>query len=403
MPESFDVSVYEYRPRKGPKCSSRPDWLKKLKDNGTTLSLDAIWRQAGRHFADSLDPDVVGFAGTSRQLATETAWRLVSMLRPTVDATTKRLELTKPGDLDIQRLGMEILGVGGSLELLRRVGAIDARTLKKRAGRFDFEAYSRGGKNRIWIEAKGTLDSPSSRQKARGSIQKKINHPNKQPRKKRSYDQRLGVIMLGWPAGAHGGEVDFEIADPPGGPGGDPMDALSAVAAFYARTFQLVGVQGAVRFWEFSKTPDMDRATRRSLFQTDRRMIVSSFSRVSLTMTFTDELTIDFGGSFWRTSAVPFKRDEIESAGLLLDYCYVGVDKRVVQTIGGDAPLELLDLVWTPRQGRFDVQLDEDVLVPEGSRERRFSGMYHLSDDGLLYVWSNVVPSTGVVDVREPA
>ena len=46
MPDSFTVSVYEYRPKSAtaPKCSSRPDWVKELKANGTTLSLDAIWR-----------------------------------------------------------------------------------------------------------------------------------------------------------------------------------------------------------------------------------------------------------------------------------------------------------------------------------------------------------------------
>jgi hypothetical protein len=397
----FTVSVYEYQPRKNPKCSVRPNCATELTDNGTTLSLAAIWRQAGRHFADSLDPDVVGFAGSARQLATEIAWRLVSMLRPTVDAGTNQLQLTKPGDLDIQRLGMEILGVGGCLELLTRVGAIDPRTLRKLAGRFDFEAYSRGGHHRIWIEAKGTLDSPSSRQKARGSIQNKINHSKKKLRKKRSYDQRLGVIMLGWEAGPRGD--DFEIAHPYGEAGGDPEDALAAVSAFYARTFQLVGVRGAERFWEFSRTPDMDRATRRRLFQTDERpAAVSAFSRVSVTM-ISNDLTIEFGGSFWRTSAVPFKRAHIEGDDLLLDYCYVGVDKRVVQTIGGEDPLDVLQLEWPPSQGRFDVELDEDVLVPEGSPERRFRGVYHLSDEGLLYVWSNVVPSTGVVDVRQRA
>jgi hypothetical protein len=400
---SFSASVYEYRPKSAtaPKCKSRPAWVKQLKANGTALSLDAIWRQAGRHFADSLDPEVVGFAGSARRLATETAWRLVSMMRPTIDATTNVLELVRPGDLDVQRLAMEILGVGGSLELLRSVGAIDARTLRKLAGRFDFEAYSRGGDKRIWIEAKGSFDSPSSRQKARKSIQSKINFGKKKQRKTRSYDQRLGVIMLGWPAGVQRGD-DFEIADPYGEAGGDPEDALAAVSAFYARTFQLVGVQGAERFWEFSRTPNMTRDARRALFQTDRRAAVSAFSRVSVAVIF-DDVTIEFGGSFWMTSAVPFKRDENEPAEASLDYCYVGVDKSVVATIGGDTPLDVLALTWTARQGSFDIQLDaEDVLMPAQSAVRRFRGTYHLSDEGLLYIWSNIVPSSGTIDLRTP-
>jgi hypothetical protein len=85
---------------------------------------------------------------------------------------------------------------------------------------------------------------------------------------------------------------------------------------------------------------------------------------------------------------VPFKREEIEGAGLSIGYCYVGVDKRVVQTFGGEAPLDVLELEWAPRQGSFDVQLEEDVLVPAGRPERRFRGIYHLSGEGLLYVWS---------------
>jgi hypothetical protein len=396
----FTASIYEYQSRQGPKCSLRPQWVQDLKDHGTTLSLKEIWRQAGRHFADSLDPNVVGFNGSSRQLATETAWRLVSMLQPTVDAQTNLLQLTKPNDPDIRRLGMEILGVGGSLELLRRVGAIDARTLRKLSGRFDFEAYSRGGAQRIWIEAKGSFDSTSSRRDARASIQKKINFGKNRPRKTRSYDQRVGVIMLAWPAGSHGG-IDFEVADPYGEAGGDPADALAAIAAFYARTFQLVGVQGATRFWDFSQRPNIATDERRALFQTDRHANVSVFSRVSVTMVFAEDEQIEFGGSFWRTSAVPFKREEIEKGGLLLDYCYVGVDKRVVATIGGDNPLDVLRLEWTSRSGQFDYQLDDAILAPQGSGERRFRGIYHLTDEGLLYVWSNVVPSGSVVDVRE--
>ncbi len=159
------------------------------------------------------------------------------------------------------------------------------------------------------------------------------------------------MIMLGWPAGADRGD-DFEIADPYGEAGGDPEDALVAVSAFYARTYQLVGVQGAERLWEFSRTPGMNRDTRRALFQTDRRVAVNAFSRVSVAMIF-DDGTIEFGGSFWMTSAVPFKREENEVPKVSLAYCYIGVDKRVVATIGGETPLELLALTWTARQGQL--------------------------------------------------
>jgi hypothetical protein len=82
--------------------------------------------------------------------------------------------------------------------------------------------------------------------------------------------------------------ADFEIADPYGEAGGDTEDALVAVSAFYARTYQLVGVQGAEQFWEFSRTPSKNSDTRRALFQTDRPVPVSAFSRVSVTMILED-------------------------------------------------------------------------------------------------------------------
>jgi hypothetical protein len=367
--------------------------LTDLRANGTTLSLDAVWRQAGRHFGDSLEPVVLGFNGTSRQLATETAWRLVSMLRPVV--TGRQLALVKPNDQDIQRLSGEILGVGAGLELLRRIGAIDGRTLKKISGRFDFEAYAPGGAARLRIELKGTLNA-ASRKEHRKSIQAKINFGKNKPRKTRSYDRWIGVVFLGWTAGAHSG-VDFEVADPPGRASADPEDALASAAAFYARTFELVGVAGAERFWEFSRRPRMLAAARKALFRVHG--VASPFSRVSITMRFADGTELDFGGSFWRSASVPFMRDEIQAASVVLDYCFVGVDRRVAEAMASDEPLTLLSMTWSERSGTFDVPMPDGILVPRNSVERRFRGIYQLSGDGLVYVWSNVIPASGLVDV----
>ena len=69
--KKFDATAYEYKPRKYPRCAIRPDWVKHLESSGVELDLDNIWRQAGRHFADSLDPKVLGSTVTTRQLSTE--------------------------------------------------------------------------------------------------------------------------------------------------------------------------------------------------------------------------------------------------------------------------------------------------------------------------------------------
>lgn len=386
--DKIDIKVYEYQPRtKYPTCLIRPAWLDNLKTGGATLSLSAIWRQAGRHFGDRLIPIVVGYNGTARQLATDTAWRLASMLRPSIDLHSQ-LVLVPPNDADVQRLAIEILGVGASLELLVQSKAIDRRTIRKLSGRFDYEAHAPNAGAKIFIEAKGTLNG-ISRQKHRASIQKKINHPDKKPRKKRTYDRWLGVIFLGWSQGKHPG-IDFEIADPTGEPSGNHIDALAAIAEFYARTFELVGLEGAQRFWQFSQNPTMSMQRRKELFFTHSS--ITPFSRVSVKTRFPDGSEIEFGGSYWRSWSVVFLRENHEPPDRLLDYCFIGVDKRIIQDMLSDDIYKLLERSWPDLQGEFSMQISGAVVVPKGSQERRFYGRFHLSGDGLIYIWSNIIP-----------
>jgi hypothetical protein len=83
------------------------------------------------------------------------AWTIISLISPRV--ITGQLVVEDPLDGDIKRLCSEILGVGMSLEILRKKRVIDGRTIRKISAGFDFDANQRGEGGRVLIEAKGTL------------------------------------------------------------------------------------------------------------------------------------------------------------------------------------------------------------------------------------------------------
>jgi hypothetical protein len=66
------------------------------------------------------------------------AWTIISLIAPTV--TSGQLGVEDPLDGNIKRLCSEVLGVGMSLEALRKIGVIDGRTIRKLSADFDFDA-----------------------------------------------------------------------------------------------------------------------------------------------------------------------------------------------------------------------------------------------------------------------
>jgi hypothetical protein len=118
------------------------------------MQLADVLVQAGRHFADRVNPDAFARGFTTRQVATAMAWTIISLISPTV--ASNQLLVEDPVDGDIKRLCSEILGVGMSLEVLRK-SVIDGRTIRKISAGFDFDAIERGGGGRVLIEAKGTF------------------------------------------------------------------------------------------------------------------------------------------------------------------------------------------------------------------------------------------------------
>ena len=206
-----------------------PTWLTSLVAKGCNLQLEDLVVQAGRHYSDRIYQNLFSSNPSRRQAATAIAWTVISLVAPSVNSN--QLFVEDPVDGDIKRLCSEILGVGMTLEVLRKQKVIDGRTILKLSGSFDFEANGPNGNGRIKIEAKGTFNDAST-SAHRTSIWKKIS-ANAPPR---GYDRAIGIIAGLWSAGQMR-DFDIEICDPEGGPDDHFETAVRETVRFYARRF----------------------------------------------------------------------------------------------------------------------------------------------------------------------
>jgi len=156
--QRFRISVRENASDKlGYACPGKaPTWVANLLSKGASLSLPSLIFEAGKHFSNRINTNVITGSSTKREKAAALAWAIISMVNPYIEGT--QLWVENPGDPDVSRLCSEILGVGAALELLVSSRVIDGRTIRKRSSRFDYDANTRGGSKRVYIEAKGTFN-----------------------------------------------------------------------------------------------------------------------------------------------------------------------------------------------------------------------------------------------------
>ena len=254
--DAFKNTVAEYAPRSLiPACpGDKPKWMTGLISSGCELCLGPMVIEAGRHYADSINLDVFPESHTPRQAAAELAWQQIAMLRPEVK--NRRLVVKLNVDPDIRRTTSELLGVGASLSLLDKAGAIDARTIEKMSARFDYEARDRDGNGPVSIEAKGTFES-SSTQNHRESFVGKLK-ALMETGAIRGYSRAIGAIFSTWSTEAPDG-VDFELMDPPGTGAGGADEAMRAIIRFYARRFdEVTGLyKAADSLWKLAHYEDL--------------------------------------------------------------------------------------------------------------------------------------------------
>lgn len=211
---------------------SDPNWLTSLLAGGCALQLEDVVLQAGRHFSDRVNRQIFSSSSSRRQAATAIAWTILSLVAPSV--TNSQLFVSDPLDGDIKRLCSEVLGVGMALEILRKRGVIDGRTITKLAESFDYEANGRNGGGRIKIEAKGTFNDAST-SGHRTSIWNKINGASLP----RGYNSVIGIIASLWTVGEVR-DFDVEICDPEQQPESNFEAAVREIIRFYARRLSLI-------------------------------------------------------------------------------------------------------------------------------------------------------------------
>ena len=329
----FDVSVSLFKPGKARKgkngkmgiqktaCPGAvPAWVTTLKNNGGQLDLLGIFTQAGRHFDRKMNPAKLGVSSGRRQFANEMAWYLASVLEPTVAAG--QLVLSRPDDKDLQSLAMELMGVGAGLELLRKHGALDARTIRKVGGSFDFSGRERGAATRFLIEVKGTLDDVSL-QKHQGSSYKKLSGLAA-----RGYSHAVAVIFRGWTAAPkRPRRYDFQLMDPElEHPDEEPEGPIRDAISFYAQQYHTAGMPGAAeRLWRLAELEgELPRVPAAEFVSSG--IDPNGFGRVRQTLVIGGRTTT-FWGSFWRSSYIPpILGVDVEG----LEFAFVGVDSRIM-------------------------------------------------------------------------
>lgn len=235
--EAFTAIV---RKSTGQNCKLKdPGWVRDAVNKGVRLTLQNVLIQAGRHFSDRVNPATfVGAKG--RQAATAVAWTICGMTQPFV--SSNRLLVEDPRDPDVKRLCSEIFGIGLALEVLRKCGVIDARTLQKLSARFDFTAKGPNGAGLVKIEAKGTFNNVKG-SAHRASIEKKIAAEGNA----RNYNRNIGIIAALWTEDKQGG-FDMELCDPEREAHNHFEEAVREVIRFYAFRFdESVGNEDGVK------------------------------------------------------------------------------------------------------------------------------------------------------------
>ncbi len=398
-PLKFSARVTEYRPRNSKNkkkpvvhCPGpTPAWLSTAKANGVVVDLAGVVAQAGRHFASSANPANAGVSGvTARQFSNTVAWYLMSMLDPHLNAAGE-LILSPTGDPDVQRVAMELFGVGGALELLRSLKVVDGRTLRKLAGRFDFEATLRGQTSKVLIEVKGTLDD-ASRGAHQRSIRDKLNDTTHVPT--RGYSRAIGVIFFGWTTKTGARREDFQIADPEFDESSSPEPVHRAIVAHYADLFETAGLQEAadrLRSVSESEGWPPPPARLRELIGEQPSLIRHRFSRTHHIVVLDGEENEYWGGYWDARYAPPLIQlgEEVPAR-----FAFVGVDARVPQLVADGRFSELVELSC-PR-GTFTLgPVTIDVLRPPNPAPATgsFAAVVHATGEGALYVWSTEIPS----------
>ncbi|WP_437964513.1 hypothetical protein WMF04_33115 [Sorangium sp. So ce260] len=378
----FRADVQTYRSRLLGPCPTNPQWLLDLCNNGTELDLNAVILQAGRHFADSLVPDVIPGSGSVRQKAGQLAEMLIAMVRPRV--VGKRLWVKPPKDQDIQRLCSELLGVGAGIELLNSSNVVDMRTVRKVSSTFDFTGRKRGGTSAISLEFKGTVNNASLKDHRKSFRGKLSTSGLIGPPSRRSHNQAIGIIFSAWVRGKTRG-ADFEIMDP-GEDGSEEIElTVREVIRYYARRYdEIVGVsEAAKRLWALADRSDLlvRDAPLDSIIGTGNRPGV--FSRAALTVTDKSGHGSTYWGAFWQAEYV--RHHAVSIAGLssdLFPYAYVGIDNRVIFSLRKRQFNELLNLNVRPQSFVFgDNQKD---------------GIGIVLADGTVIVWSIQIPPSEI-------
>ena len=339
----FEAIVRKSSPQS---CKTKnPKWVSDAISNNVQLTLQNVLIQAGRHFSDRVNPATfVGAKG--RQAATALAWTICGMVAPSV--LSKRLVVEDPRDPDVKRLCSEIFGVGLGLEVLRKCGVIDARTLRKKSSRFDFEARRPKGKGLIRIEVKGTFNNVSGTAH-RASIQKKIEAQGNA----RNYDGNIGIIAALWTV-AMQGKFDIELSDPERTPRDHFEQTVRDMIRFYAFRFdEAVGNEDGVKSL-LAIADDPGLFHKKELQSLDSLGSGNRWSRrfwrVQVDLRHNDR-TQEFLGSFWETRKLPVPLAFPENG-----------DQDEVAFMGVDA--EILRLIRTRNfEALLDYGTDEDVLL----------------------------------------
>lgn len=344
-----------------------PPWLTSLCNDGCNLQLADVLIQAGRHFSDRVNTDVFAAGPTRRQLATAMAWTILSLIAPTV--TSGQLVVEDPLDGDIKRLCSEILGVGMSLEALRKKGIIDGRTIRKLSAGFDFEAIRKGGGGRVLIEAKGTF-SDASTSEHRKSIYDKILTRGLP----RGYRRAIGIIASIWTVNDLR-SFDLEICDPEE-PAEDHFEqAIREVIRFYAKRFEEAvaapqGVGLLLRAADSSELFDKEAAPPLPKDQRQRHRLIDPLRHNTLRLNRAG-LVQEFWGRIWEArklpAPLPFKSrtdpNELKA--------FMGIDSAVFEMLREREFRLLLDYE-TPDEGLWQAE------------ESTFRGLFQVDSYGIV-------------------
>lgn len=388
--------IFRLKQSKGASCASLPSGLQHALQHGVKMDLELVMHQAGRHFADSINPAVLPGSGTRRQKAAELAWFLLAMLDPkVVDApipnqkgakgkppkSEPRLVVVKPDDQDIQRLATEIFGVGATLELLRQQRVVDGRTFTKQSSRFDFEANEVGGGGRVRIEAKGTLNGVSSSAQRR-SIRNKLTNVGG------TYSRSLGVIV-NLSTSASSKHRDAELLDPPGDAQDDRDGALRAAIRHYARVYDNdIQLERAATFlWELAAQPvpieQLPSLDDWLSYQPRTSRVEHRFNRASLVLDLGHQL-LEFWGGYWESYGTAHP---VQASTSQFPVGYIGVDARVVSLLRARAFDAFLN--FKGEAGVFEFE-GEDVVA--GSSSAPIDGVLIVEADGSVRAWLSKAP-----------